>query len=45
MHSTDSAHSINNADDKMVNNNPFMSDAPFHPGPILKPLELGDLIN
>ena len=37
MHSTDPAHSINNADDKMVNNNPFMPDAPFHPGPILKP--------
>ena len=24
-------------DDKMVNNNPFMPDAPFHPGPLLRP--------
>ena len=38
MHSTYPAHSINNVDDKMVNNNPFMPDAPFHPGPILRPL-------
>ena len=37
MHSMDPAHSINNMDDKMVNNNPFMPDAPFHPGPILRP--------
>ena len=37
MNSTDPAHSINNVDDKMVNNNPFLSDAPFHPGPILRP--------
>ena len=38
MYSTDPVHSINNADDKMVNNNPFMPDVPFHPGPILRPL-------
>ena len=37
MHSTDPAHSINSADDKMVNNNPFLPDAPFHTGPILRP--------
>ena len=37
MHSTDPAHSINNVDDKMVNNNPFIPDTPFHPGPILRP--------
>ena len=37
MHSTDPAHSINNADDKMENNIPFLPDAPFHPGPILRP--------
>ena len=38
MHSTDPTHSINNANDRMVNNNPFMPDVPFHPGPILRPL-------
>ena len=37
VHSTYPAHSIKNADDKMVNNNPFMPDASFHPGPILGP--------
>ena len=37
IHSTDPAHSINNTDDKMVNNNSFMPDAPFHPGPIVRP--------
>ena len=37
VHSTDPAHSINNMDAKMVNNNPFLPDAPFHPGPILRP--------
>ena len=37
MHSTDPTHSINNTNDRMVNNNPFMPDAPFHPGPILIP--------
>ena len=37
MHSTDPIHSIHNANDKIVNNNPFIPDAPFHPGPILRP--------
>ena len=37
MHSTNPAHSINNMDDKMVNNNTFMPGAPFHPGPIPRP--------
>ena len=36
MHSTDPTHSINNVNGRMVNNNPFMPDAPFHPGPILR---------
>ena len=38
MHSTDPAHSINNTNGRIVNNNPFMPDAPFHPGPVLIPL-------
>ena len=37
MHSTDPTHSINNADDRIPNNNPLMPDAAFHPGPILRP--------
>ena len=37
MHSTDPVHSINNADDRIVNNKPLMSDVAFHPGPILRP--------
>ena len=37
MHTTDPTHSINNANDRIVNNNPFMSDAPFHPDPLLRP--------
>ena len=37
VHSTDPTHSINNANGRMVNNNSFMPDAPFHPGPILRP--------
>ena len=37
MHSTDPMHSINNADDRIANNNPLMLDAAFHPGPILRP--------
>ena len=36
MHSMDPTHSINNANDKMVNKNPFVPDAPFHPGSILR---------
>ena len=37
MYSMDPAHSINNANDRIVNNNPFIPDAPFHPDSILRP--------
>ena len=37
MHSTDPTHSINNANDRIVNNNPFIPHAPFHPDSILRP--------
>ena len=37
VHSIDPTHSINNADDRIANNNPLMPDAAFHPGPILRP--------
>ena len=37
MHSTDPTHSINNVNDRIVNYNPFIPDAPFHPGPIFRP--------
>ena len=37
MHSTDPLHFINNADDRITNNNPLMPDVAFHPGPILRP--------
>ena len=30
-------HTMNNANDRMVNNNPFVSDVPFHPDPLLRP--------
>ena len=36
MHSTDPTHSINNMDDRIVNNNPFIPHAPFHPDSILR---------
>ena len=36
-HTKDPTHAINNANDRMVNNNPFMPDAPFHPDPLLRP--------
>ena len=36
IHSTNPVHSINNADDRIVSNNPLMPDAHFHPGPILR---------
>ena len=36
VHSTDPTHSINNVDDRIANNNPFIPDAAFHPGPILR---------
>ena len=37
VHSTDPTHSINNADDRIANNSPFIPDATFNPGPILRP--------
>ena len=37
MHTTDPVHSINNVDDRIVNNKPLIPDAPFHPGPVLGP--------
>ena len=37
VHSTDPMHSINNANDRVANNNPLMPDAAFHPGSILRP--------
>ena len=37
MHSTYPTHYINNADDRIVNNNSFIPDPPFHPDSILKP--------
>ena len=36
-HNIDPTHSINNVNDRRVNDNPFIPDAPFHPGPILRP--------
>ena len=36
-HTKDPTHSINNANDRIVNNNPFMPNAPFHPDPLLRP--------
>ena len=35
-HTKDPTHSINNVNDRIVNNNPFMPDAPFHPDPLLR---------
>ena len=37
VHMTDLMHSINNAIDKMTNNNPLTPDVPFHPGPVYRP--------
>ena len=37
MDTSDPTHSINNANDRIVNNNPFIPDAPFHPDPLLRP--------
>ena len=34
---TNCMHTTNNANDRMVNNNPFMPDVPFHPDPLLRP--------
>ena len=36
-HTKDPTHSINNANDRIINNKPFMLDAPFHPDPLLRP--------
>ena len=42
-HTKDQTHSINNVNDRIVNNNPFMPDAPFYPdlllGPPIKPIK------
>ena len=37
MYSTDLMCSINNANDKMANNNPLIQDVAFHPGPVYRP--------
>ena len=37
VNSTDLTHSINNANDKMANNNPLITDFAFHPGPLYRP--------
>ena len=37
LHTKDPTHSINNVNDRIVNNNPFMPDAPFHPDLLLRP--------
>ena len=34
---TNSIHSTNGANDRLVNSNPFMPDATFHPDPLLRP--------
>ena len=37
VHSTDLTHSINNANGKMLNRDPLITDVLFHPGPVYKP--------
>ena len=37
VHSKDLTHSINNASDRMTNNNPLIPGVPFHPGPVYIP--------
>ena len=37
VHTRDVRHSINNASGKMTNNNPFIPDVLFHPGPVYRP--------
>ena len=37
MHREDLMHSINNANDKMANDNPLISDVAIHPGPVYRP--------
>ena len=34
---TNSMHTTNNMNDRMVNHNPFMPDVPFHQDPLLRP--------
>ena len=34
---TNSIHSTNSVSDRLINNNPFMPDVPFHPDPLLGP--------
>ena len=34
---TNSMHTTNSVNDRLVNNNPFMPDVPFHPDPLLRP--------
>ena len=34
---TNSMHTTNNANDRIINNNPFMPDVPFHPYLLLRP--------
>ena len=34
---TNSMHTTNSTNDRMVNNNPLMPDVPFHPDPLLRP--------
>ena len=36
---TNNAHTTNNVNDRMVNNNPFMPDIPFLPYPLCRPLK------
>ena len=38
VHSKDLTHSINNINGKMTNRDPLITDVPFHPGPVYKPL-------
>ena len=49
MHSNYLTHSINNAKGKITNNNPFISDVPFHLGPVYrlppKPIKHDTIIN
>ena len=37
MHTKDLMHSINNVSGRMTNNDPFIPDVPFHPGPAYRP--------
>ena len=37
VHTKDLMHSINNANDKMTNNNPLILDVAIHPGPVYRP--------